>query len=224
MAPEVGLVPQVVYTQGSYACFARLFKLTLSLLFTAAACGLLTLSLTVHGQGTWQESRGGARTKGPISQTHPMAQSANHCSTRSSVGSETGRFRDAFSSPISQRPASVRIKESVDLSEFQEEVFECELVHSGDCLSSPAGFAGDAHVLIHEATFLRTEDVDSEKGDPQFQSPAEESDLALQGIVVPPRRVSSSWNETHNDGPSLTLLSQRVSSHQGSFDKPPGVD
>lgn len=42
-------------------------------IFTPAA-----VRIRRQGHGTWQESRGVARTKNSISQTHPMAQSASH--------------------------------------------------------------------------------------------------------------------------------------------------
>lgn len=78
------------------------------------------------------------------------------------VGKKRSRLKAEFSGLPSKEIAT--LKKQMQPAEFQEDYFECELVYSGDCIGLPAGFAADAHALIHEATFLRAEDADTEKG------------------------------------------------------------
>ena len=47
---------------------------------------------------------------------------------------------------------------------LEEEVFECELAYSGDTLRPAPDFFAGAHVLIHEASFVRPGEADPAKG------------------------------------------------------------
>lgn len=82
------------------------------------------------------------------------------------VAYRIGRRRTRLKAEFSGLPPGdiATLKKTLQPGQLQEEYFECELVYSGDCIGLPGGFAREAHALIHEATFLRAEDADSEKG------------------------------------------------------------
>lgn len=89
-----------------------------------------------------------------------------HVKGESCVAYRVGRKRSRVKAEFSALPPKdiATLKKQIQPAEFQEDYFECELVYSGDCIGLPAGFATGAQVLIHEATFLRPDDADTEKG------------------------------------------------------------
>ncbi len=95
-----------------------------------------------------------------------QAAAVEHVKGESCFAYRVGKNRSRLKAEFSALPPKeiATLKKQMQPAEFQEDYFECELVYSGDCIGLPAGLATGAQVLIHEATFLRADDADTEKG------------------------------------------------------------